>query len=155
MIKTRELLIIISDLIKINYQRVDCYNSLMQMTQESDTGLREIFYNKASECKKNAAELSALLLMPLADKIDGSTSKCGAIFDAWKQNGNICSCEDRDVLLGECECGEEFALEAYKTALTSPSLNDYQSRKTIMDQKYALQISQDHIKKYRDLQELA
>jgi uncharacterized protein (TIGR02284 family) len=145
---------IICDLIRINKDRVDCYKRFMSESEAPNMELKEIFYNKANKSRKNAEELTSLIPASGRGGFPENTIVPGKIFQAWCDAKKMFTGKDRKAVLNDCECGEEAALEAYKTALTSDSLNDYASRKLIMDQKYSLQTSQDMIKRYRDLQGL-
>ncbi|MEO7766853.1 MAG: hypothetical protein ABIS01_05475 [Ferruginibacter sp.] len=140
---------IVCDLIRINKVRVECFEMLAQESGQSSKELKQIFRLKIEKIQKSNEELSVLI----AD-VDLRDTKPGKIYREWNETKSMLSFKDTRAIFDFCECGEEAALEAYKTALISDSLNSYASR-VIMDQKYSLQSSHTQIKKYLDLQQLA
>lgn len=144
---------VIGDLIKINKGRADFLERILNETGDLNIEFTEILTNKINESRVNVEGL-ANLMMGFEGGLLENPLPPGKIFWVWSDNKKRWNGNNGNALLNECKCGEEAIFEAYKTALTSDSLNDYNSRKLIMDQKYALQTSHDRIKKYHDLQQL-
>lgn len=148
-----ELIEVITDLIRINIDRAECFENTMRESEVLDMELIQILIDDAQKSRNNAKELIDLITVR-GISFTKDIARPGKIYLLWKDAKKLLSANDRLILLYDYACGKEAALEAYRAALTSESLNDYASRNLIMDQKYSLQISQEMIKKYRDLQDL-
>lgn len=141
------------DLIRINEDRVECYENLIMLDDAMKPGLYEIFHSKVIESKTNLIDLKELL-QPIAGIKTNNYMSPGKLFCTWRDTKKIMDQSDPNALLEDCGCGEEAALEAYKTALSSEYLVDYNCRRVLMDQKFSLQSFKIKINKYSDLQSI-
>src|SRR5665647_512245 len=98
------LMEVICDLIRINKYRVGCYERVMNESEVLNMELMEIINNKANESRKNAEELTGLIIS-FEGHFSEYTVVPGKIFRAWSNTKNILNGKDRKALLNECEWG--------------------------------------------------
>lgn len=145
--KTRE---VVSDLIKINNDRIKGYEKAAKETKDKDADLRALFTDMASESRMYAEELKALLPGWGPTPADETTFS-GDIYRIWMDVKATFSGKDRKAILASCEYGEDAAQKAYNSALENTDLSP-EVRQIISNQKAALRQSHDKIKTMRDTQ---
>ncbi len=151
---TDGLIEILSDMRRINKERLDCYENVLNREQVLHVQLLSMINNKISECRRNIVALTKLTMSFGVDFGELGIIP-GQIFLLWSEARKECRDNFRQSVLNECSEGEAAALEAYRAALVSEVLNHFESRKLLMDQKFLLQIFMDQLNRYRDLQVLS
>lgn len=151
---TDGLIEIISDLRRINKERLECYEGVLSKEQFLHVELTYMINNKIKECRRNIEALTKLS-MSFGVEFGRFGIIPGKIFLAWIEARKEWMGNFRNSVLNECSYGEAAALEAYKTALVSDALTHFESRRILMDQKFSVQIFTDQVNRYRDLQALS
>jgi len=141
---------VLSDLIKINNDRVKGYEKAAKETDAKDADLRILFNNMAAESRQYANELENQLA-DRASSPDDKTTVSGDIYRAWMDVKNVFSGKDRKTILASCEYGEDAAQKAYESALKKADITD-DVRQVLSEQKFRLRKSHDTIKRMRDMQ---
>ena len=144
-----ELIEVLNDLIKINYDRIEGYRIAGEDSKKFDIELHPVFHQMADESRLNVSALTALVRQAGGDAESGSTVK-GRIYHAWMDIKATFTGKDRKSMLAACEYGEDQAQKAYETALASDAEMDATTRQIIMSQKEQLKKSHDKIKMMRD-----
>jgi len=141
---------VLNDLIRINNDRIEGYKRAAKEADDSDVDLKAIFYRMADESRQYLAELTREVVKLGGEPAEGTTAS-GKIYRAWMDIKATFTGHDRLTVLENCEFGEDAAQKAYQEALTSDETLSIDVRQLIANQKAALQISHDTIKKYRDM----
>ncbi|MBK8520782.1 MAG: PA2169 family four-helix-bundle protein [Ferruginibacter sp.] len=140
----------LNGLIEINNDRVNGYEKAIEETKDLDMDLRAIFSSMASDSRKYASELAAIVSQSGGTPADGTTNS-GKVYRVWMDIKTMFSGHNRQSLLELCEFGEDAAQKAYKEALESDAEISAETRQVITGQQSKLKTSHDVIKKYRDL----
>jgi len=141
---------VLNDLIRINNDRIEGYKRAAKEADDSDVDLKAIFHRMADESRQYVAELTREVVKLGGEPAQGTTAS-GKIYRAWMDIKATFTGHDRETVLANCEFGEDAAQKAYQEALTSDEVLSIDIRQLIANQKSALQISHDTIKKYRDM----
>jgi hypothetical protein len=137
----------ILDLIKINNDRCNFYQSVTRDAKEYKIEIIELYRDNASISARNAEDLSFYLT---SSGMRYYEAKAGVLFNGLQ---TAYSRNDTRVFARDCLSGDYIVLEAYKALLVSELLVDWEARKILMDHKYTLQASIDKLLKYQDLHE--
>ena len=149
MTTTTELLEVLNDLIKINYDRIEGYRKAAEESKEFDINLHPVFQKMADESRLNVSALTERVRLLGGEAESGSTTM-GTLYRAWMTVKATFSGNDRKSLLAACEYGEDQAQKAYDKALSSHVEMDIDSRQLIISQQEILLRSHDDIKRMRD-----
>jgi len=140
---------IITDLIKINNDRIAGYTKAAKEISETDNELKLLFEDMAAQSQQFAQELRKWI-----DPIDyeplNSTTISGRIYRVWMDVKATFTGEDRKAILASCEYGEDAALNAYESALRSQKDLSMEQLNMIENQRNSLRESHDYIKSVRD-----
>jgi len=140
---------IITDLIKINNDRIAGYTKAAKEISETDNELKLLFEDMAGQSQQFAQELRKWI-----DSIDyeplNSTTITGKIYRVWMDVKATFTGEDRKAILASCEYGEDAALNAYESALQSQKDLSMEQLNMIENQRNSLRESHDYIKSVRD-----
>lgn len=139
---------VLNDLVRINHDRVEGYTKAEQNTDKDNFDLLATFAKMKDQSNDYLQDLSALVIKNGGEVAKDSTTM-GKIYRTWMDVQNAFTSDDRQVVLNECEFGEDAAQKAYKMALDETDLTD-EARSLITMQKKALKESHDLIKAYRD-----
>jgi uncharacterized protein (TIGR02284 family) len=151
--KTNETLIeTLNDLIRINNDRINGYDKAAEEVKNTDADLLQIFHSMGTDSRDYARQLSNAVVK-LGGEPATDTTISGKIYRTWMDVKAAFSAKDRLSALEACEFGEDAAQKAYESALSSDAEMSAETRQMIMDQKAALKVAHDTIKKYRDLHE--
>jgi uncharacterized protein (TIGR02284 family) len=140
----------LSDLIKINNDRITGYQKAAQQTTPIDEDLQVIFHKMADESRTYVGELNQKIATLGGDAVSDTTAS-GKIYRLWLGIKRLFSGSDRQSLLSSCEFGEDAAQKAYDEALHTKAEMETATVQLIIDQKNRLKNSYDLIKKYRDM----
>lgn len=139
---------VLNDLVRINHDRVEGYTKAEQNTDKDNFDLLSTFAKMKDQSNNYLQDLSALVIKYGGEVAEDSTTM-GKIYRTWMDVQNAFTSDDRQVVLNECEFGEDAAQKAYKMALDETDITD-EARSLITVQKSALKDSHDLIKAYRD-----
>ncbi|TLU94134.1 ferritin-like domain-containing protein [Dyadobacter sediminis] len=148
-----DLVEVLNDLIRINNDRIDGYETALNDVKDIDLDLKGIFQKMANESRENIKELSSEIRSLGGDVASGTTSS-GKIYRVWMDIKATFTGHDRTSALESCEYGEDAAQEAYDDALATSVDLPVHVRQLIANQKAELLESHNLIKKYRDLHQL-
>ncbi|RBL93386.1 ferritin-like domain-containing protein [Chitinophaga flava] len=140
---------ILSDLVKINNDRIEGYQQAIGATDDAD--LKALFQRMIDDSVRYADELNAELLAIGAEKCTGTTP-CGKLYHAWTDLKTIFTGQDRHAILSFCEYSEDAAQRAYNSAFKTETSMPYRIRELIADQQKLLQNDHDIINAYRNVQ---
>ncbi|MFC1224347.1 MULTISPECIES: PA2169 family four-helix-bundle protein [Pedobacter] len=147
---TTETAEVLNDLIQINNDRIEGYEKARQELKDEDADLKTLFLNMIGESQKYKMAL-ATEVSALGEDIETGTTNSGKIYRAWMDVKALFTGHDRKTVLNNCEFGEDAAQNAYKMALEADDIPS-NIRELISDQKAALRVSHDEIKRLRDAQ---
>ncbi|MCX2474351.1 PA2169 family four-helix-bundle protein [Pedobacter sp. MC2016-05] len=141
---------VLNDLIEINNDRIEGYEKARTELKDSDADLKSLFLSMIEESQKYKMAL-ATEVAAFGEDIETGTTNSGKIYRAWMDVKALFTGHDRKTVLNNCEFGEDAAQNAYKMALEEEDL-PANIRELISDQKAALRVSHDEIKRLRDSQ---
>lgn len=141
---------ILNDLILINNDRIAGYEKAMQEVRSEVADLKALFVRMIGESHQYKMAL-ATEVQALGKDAETGTTTSGKIYRAWMDVKAIFTGHDRKTILNNCEFGEDSAQKAYQMALDEEDLS-LNLRTLINEQKMALKISHDEIKRLRDAQ---
>ncbi|KAA2244889.1 PA2169 family four-helix-bundle protein [Chitinophaga agrisoli] len=143
---------LLSDLVKINNDRIEGYEKAMDQTDDAD--LKALFQRMIDESRTYSAQLNQERVQFGGD-IETGTTASGKIYRTWMDVKATFTGQDRHAILASCEYGEDAAQRAYEEALRSDAPMPYSVRELIANQKGALRSSHDTIKTYRDMEKVS
>lgn len=140
----------LSDLVRINQDRVEGYKKAIALTD--DTDLKALFQRMADESHTYIDQLNSVLLDGGGDV--GGSSVYGKLYRTWMDVKATFSGRDRQALLSSCEYAEDAAQRTYEDVLRSTIPMPYSVRELIANQKGALRGSHETVRTYRDLEKI-
>jgi uncharacterized protein (TIGR02284 family) len=146
----KDLIEVLNDLIRINYDRTEGYQKAVAELKPTDIDLKTMFTNMANASVQYANALSAEV-RNLGGTPAVDSTQSGKLYRVWMDIRSGISARDRKSVLALCEFGEDAALKAYNLALESDAEIPAEIRQVIMDQKTSIQSSHDVVKRYRDM----
>jgi len=146
---TQEVVDVLNDLVLINNDRIEGYNTAIEDAADIDTDLQSLFSRMKSQSSKLVSELNNQILQLGGEPTTGTTVS-GKIYRTWMDVKATFTGKDRQSLLNACEYGEDAAQKAYKEALAEDGL-PVDVQQFISGQKSELKSSHDEIKRLRDL----
>jgi len=141
---------VLNDLVQINNDRIEGYEKARKELKDEDADLKALFLSMIEESQKYKLAL-ATEVAALGENIETGTTTSGKIYRGWMDVKALFTGHDRKTVLNNCEFGEDAAQNAYKMALEEEGLAA-NIRSLISDQKAALRVSHDEIKRLRDAQ---
>jgi uncharacterized protein (TIGR02284 family) len=141
----------LSDLVKINNDRIEGYKKASKQTDDAD--LKALFQRMIEESNVYINQLNEELVKG-GDGEERNTTIYGRLYRTWMGVRATFTGKDRYAILAACEYGEDAAQRTYEDALRSDISMPYSVREMIANQKGALRSSHDTIKTYRDLEKV-
>ena len=141
----------LSDLVKINNDRIQGYQKAIDQTDDVD--LKALFQRMIDESSMYIDQLNAELVRGVGG-VERNTTIYGRLYRTWMDVKATFTGKDRYAILAACEYGEDAAQRTYEDALRSDISMPYVVREMIANQKGALRSSHDTIKTYRDLEKV-
>ncbi|MGN7822333.1 ferritin-like domain-containing protein [Chitinophaga sp. 22536] len=142
---------VISDLVRINNDRMEGYQQSMDATDDMD--LKALFQRMIDDSRRYASQLYDELVA-LGEQRRFGTTAAGKLYRTWMEIKTAFTGHDRHAILSFCEYGEDAAQRAYSAALRSDTPMSYRLRELIADQQKSLRNDHDIIKTYRDVQRI-
>ncbi len=112
---------VINDLVKINNDRIEGYETAIKETKDGDSDLRALFQSMKQDSMQLKQEL-ANVLSKYGEEPEKGTRTDGKIYRAWMDVKATFSGNSRKSVLENCEYGEDAAQKAYKSALSDSDL---------------------------------
>lgn len=137
----------LNELIVINNDRVEGYETASKETEDSD--LHGLFAGLQMTSQNNLSELRTAV-RNLGGEVEEGTRKTGKFFRVWMDVKAALTGNDRANILDSCEFGEDKALEAYETALENKADLSPENVMLIQKQYASLQADHDKVKMLRD-----
>ena len=131
---------IVNDLIKINNDRIEGYTRASKETKDADADLKKTFNSMVNQSVEYKQTLTDLVRQAGLEPEKGTRTD-GKIYRAWMDVKATFSGNSRKSVLENCEFGEDAALKAYKSALSSDGELSQEARTVITDQQQALRSS--------------
>ena len=141
---------VLSDLVRINNDRMAGYEKAIKELKPEDEDLKMLFRRYINESRQAADSLNAVLAGLGAPPVE-STTQSGKIYRVWMDLKTAVSGKDRETVLGNCVFGEDAAQKAYDLALNADVDLSAELRETLVQQKLALRLGHDEVKRLRDL----
>lgn len=141
-------------------QVVDVLNDLLENSRDGEYGfrtcaeevdsptLRQLFNDRAAQCRVAADELVPLITSYGGSPADGGTA-AGAMHRGWVHVKGAVGANSEESMLDECERGEDSAVARYRKALKEEGL-PADVRSLIERQAQGAQRNHDQIKMLRD-----
>ncbi|MBB5396280.1 PA2169 family four-helix-bundle protein [Mucilaginibacter sp. AK015] len=148
---TEKSIEVLNDLIEINNDRIDGFDRAAKELDGSDSDLKGIFEQFASDSRRNVQELSAAVGQA-GGEVETGNSATGTIHRAWLDVKATFSGHDRKSILEECERGEDAIKKAYRDALSPDNGLSLQHSQIVAQQQQLINQGHDTIKALRDSQ---
>lgn len=139
---------ILNDLILINNDRIEGYQTAIEELDPKDADLRILFEEFITQSQQLKTTLQDEVNL-LGGDVDEGTTASGKIYRAWMDVKAMFTGDNRQTALNNCEFGEDAAQKAYKTALEDDELSGTH-RDLITNQKLELRKAHDQVKALRD-----
>lgn len=149
MTATTEMIEVLNDLIKINYDRIEGYRRAAEESKPHDIELHPLFQGMANESRVYVSDLTEHV-RSLGGEAENGTTNMGKIYRVWMDVKATFTGHDRTSIIGSCEFGEDAAQRAYDAALASDADMDAETRQLIVTQQQKLKKSHDLIRNMRD-----
>lgn len=146
--ETAKTIDVLNELITINNDRIEGYQTASNETEESD--LKTLFSGFIRNSQKCKTELEGEVNR-LAGEVAEGTLTTGKFFRVWMDVKAALTGKDRKVILDSCEFGEDAAVKAYQHALTD-HLEDLspEQQSFIRSQYTIIKADHDKVKSMRD-----
>jgi len=139
-------IVVLNDLIKINNDRMGCYQQAIDQMKNLDIDLKDLFEEIISEGLKFKQELIDAIKRKEGNPKDIATIS-GMIHRAWVDLKVTFTGNTRYAIINFCEYNEQVAQHAYKAALDVIGSKDKETYIMIKKQQEGLTASQAMIKK--------
>lgn len=138
---------ILNNLIEINNDRVEGYETASTETKEAD--LLGLFATLKATSLTNLAELRSEV-QRLGGEPEEGTRITGKFFRVWMDVRAALAGNDRAAILDSCEFGEDKALEAYEDAMGQDPNLPLECTELMQKQQAALRADHDRVRELRD-----
>ena len=146
--KNEKAIDVLNDLITINNDRIEGYETASKETEEHE--LKTLFAQfilTSQRCKQELVNE----VRTLGGEVAEGTKTSGKFFRVWMDVKAALTGKDRKAILSSCEFGEDQALDAYDEALGDGSERISANQQSmIIAQKLMLKADHDHVKALRD-----
>jgi uncharacterized protein (TIGR02284 family) len=139
---------VLNNLIEINNDRIEGYETALSETNESD--LRSLFNRYIANSRRFKTELVAEVTR-MGGAPEEGTRASGKIYRAWMEVKAALTGKDRKTVLNSCEYGEDVAVDTYKDAMEDHFMDLSDAQQKMVSSQYS-QIKADHdaIRNLRD-----
>jgi len=144
--KAEKATVVLNDLIKINNDRVICYQQAIDQSTNLDSDLKRLFKEIIAEGQKFKQELVDKIKQLEGNPKDGLTLS-GMIHRAWVDLKVTFTGNTRNAMISFCEYNEEIARHAYKAALNVSAEMNKEVHELIETQIKALSRTNEAISK--------
>jgi uncharacterized protein (TIGR02284 family) len=141
-----KLTTVLSDLVKINNDRIEGYKQAKMATEDAD--LKALFQHMVNDSLKHITALNQQLELL---GMSAATTIGGRIYDAWAAIKTRFTGTDRYSLFSSCEYGDDAVQRAYAEALSTDVPMPLALRDLIAKQRESVKEAHETIKSYRDV----
>lgn len=145
----RPIIVILTDLIKINYDRIAAYEKAAHESRNSPPDLRDLFYRISVESRAYVNELHAKLILLGGAPVGGATVG-GNIYRSWAGVKAEPAGNDTVSLLNGFETTEGAIQKSYEMVLESKPALPLPIQSLVERQRGALQSAYEIILRYRE-----
>ena len=142
---------VLSDLIKINNDRVDGFEKAIKDLSDENQDLKSVFEEYSQQSRRFSQELTAEVAK-IGGDAETSNSVSGTLHRAWIAVKALFGGSDRKSILEECERGEDAIKKAYTDALAPDSGLSAEYSSVVSSQASEIKAAHDKIKALRDSQ---
>jgi uncharacterized protein (TIGR02284 family) len=150
--ENEKVISILNDLIRINHDRMEGYEKVIEELKDEDADLKSLFSSYINESRQYGQELTSEVTR-LGGEIAEGTTNSGKIYRVWMDLKAAITGKDRKTILNNCEFGEDAAQKAYDMALNADADLEPSLRDLIVRQKATLKAGHDEVKRLRDMHE--
>ncbi len=148
--KNNKVASVLTDLVRINNDRIVGYEKAIDELKPEDEDLKMLFRRYTTESRQLVTELNSELSKLGAAPVEGTTHS-GKIYRVWMDLKTAISGKTREAVLENCVFGEDAAQKAYDMALNTDADLEPEQREMIVQQKLTLRMGHDEVKRLRDL----
>ncbi len=141
---------VLNDLILINNDRINGYETAIKEVREKDESLDNLFEQLAMQSRHYKSALTQEVTVLGGTPETSDTTNSGKIYRVWMNIKDAFTSDDTQSALDSCEYGEDAAQKAYQEAIETENVPAY-ILELITKQKMELKASHDLIKEKRDL----
>lgn len=146
--EAEKLATLLSDLVKINNDRIEGYKQAKEATDDAD--MKALFQHMINESIKYVHELNRELEAQGA-AAETDTTVSGKLYRTWMAIKTTFAGNDRYTLFSSCEYGEDAVQRTYADALSFDIAMPHSVRELIGRQRANLKEAHNTIKSYRDV----
>jgi uncharacterized protein (TIGR02284 family) len=146
--EAEKLVTLLSDLVKINNDRIEGYKQAKEATDDAD--MKALFQHMINESVKYVHELNRELEAQGA-AAETDTTVSGKLYRTWMAIKTTFAGNDRYTLFSSCEYGEDAVQRTYADALSFDIAMPHSVRELIGNQRANLKEAHNTIKSYRDV----
>jgi uncharacterized protein (TIGR02284 family) len=147
---SEKIIEVLTDLIKINNDRIEGYEKAADNIDADETTLKTMFYQLSEESRENKDRLIEEVKSLGGDPEADETTNRGKIYRRWMDVRVTFSGNDTLSTLSSCEFGEDAAQRAYQDALDESRDFPASLQQLISRQQELLKMSHDLIRNQRD-----
>jgi uncharacterized protein (TIGR02284 family) len=146
--ETAKTIDVLNELITINNDRIEGYQTASEETEEQD--LKTLFYGFIRSSQQCKTELESEVVK-LGGEVAEGTKTTGKFFRVWMDVKAALTGKDRKAILDSCEFGEDVAKGTYEKVLSN-ELGKLTSEQQMLIQAQHVIIKADHdkVKSMRD-----
>lgn len=148
--KNEKVIGVLNDLLRINHDRIVGYEKAIDELKDEDADLKTLFHRYTQESKQYSNQLTHEVTRLGGNPTDGTTNS-GKVYRVWMDLKAAIAGKDRKTILENCEFGEDAAQKAYDMALNSDVELEATLRELLIQQKAALRVGHDEVKRLRDM----
>lgn len=148
--KNEKVIGVLNDLLRINHDRIVGYEKAIDELKDEDADLKTLFHRYTQESKQYSNQLTHEVTRLGGNPTDGTTNS-GKVYRVWMDLKAAIAGKDRKTILENCEFGEDAAQKAYDMALNSDVELKATLRELLIQQKAALRVGHDEVKRLRDM----
>ena len=144
--KAEKATVVLNDLIKINNDRITCYQQALDQSTNLDSDLKRLFKEIIADGQKYKQELKDKIKELDGNPKDGLTLS-GMVHRAWVDLKVTFTGNTRNAMISFCEYNEEIAQHAYTAALNVCAEMNKEVYTLVESQISALRASYDSLRK--------
>lgn len=147
--KANKITGVLSDLLKINNDRIALYQKTLDHTSAIDNDLHEVFIKIIAQAKAFRLQIEQKIKQLDVD-IKNDSTLFGKVYSAWFDLKMAFVCNTQKTIIASYLYNEDVALQVYDVALNLHNDVSADIRQLIESQRAALQEDYNSIKKYRE-----
>ena len=142
-------LIVLNDLLRINNDRIACYERAMENEKNLDMDMKQMFRKIIDETNINKQQLIGRIRKLSRDPKD-TTTLSGVLHRAWTDLKVTLIGNTRNAMINFCLYNEEITQHTYRAALNMPDKIEADVRELIEQQHQGLKKTYEEVKECRE-----